>query len=94
MNELASFWASRNSAGKVVVAIPGLVNVVYVAFLPRALQFRYALEGEALAAAMKMVMEHIQADIAKPRRPRSGWVGAWRDIGWRELNRDADVNLN
>ncbi len=92
MADLPKFWGGRNNAGKIIIGVPGLVNVVYSAFLPRSLQFRYALEGPALEAARKMVLEQIAPDIAKPRRERSNWVDGWRDVGWAELNAIARSN--
>lgn len=35
MADLGHFWAGRNSAGKVIVGVPGLANVVYLEHLPR-----------------------------------------------------------
>ncbi len=74
MLDLPRFWATRNSAGRVIVAVPGLEQVIYAEYLSRALRTRYGLEGEALEAGQREVMQQIRQDIAPPKRqPREAW---------------------
>lgn len=79
--ELPSFSGHRNAAGLVIISVPGVHQVVAAPFLPRALQFRYGLEGEALEAARKMVMDRLRRDLAPPPRERvNWWHHRWQDM--------------
>lgn len=79
--ELPSFAGHRNAAGLVIISVPGVLQVVAVTNLARALAFRYQLEGEALAAAQKMVMDRLRRDLAPPPRERvAWWHHAWQDM--------------
>ena len=82
MLDLPRFWAIRNSAGRVIITVPGIVAPVYREYLPRALRTRYGLEGEALEAAEREVMVQIRQDIAPPKRERRApwWHHAWHDM--------------
>lgn len=82
MMDLPRFWAIRNSAGRVIITVPGIVAPVYREYLPRALRTRYGLEGEALEAAEREVMAQIRTDIAPPQRERLGpWWARPRLVG-------------
>ena len=90
---LPNFWAGRNSAGLIMYGVPGILHPVVSAFLEKAIANAFDLEGEALRAAMNMVIHHCRDDLAEPARPPSNWVNSWRVATWAYLNQKGRLEM-
>ena len=81
VNDLPGFTAHRNNGNRVIIGIPGQLNVVYREHLPRALEARYGLTDDALKAAETEVMRQVAPMLRPPPRHRiAWWRHAWQDM--------------